>query len=325
MNVNLQRIVTSLTILVVVQFLVLSTFVQAEEVGIEDVADAAVAVNVIVNINKESRAITLKNDEGGEWVFTAGPEVRNFDQLKRGDLVIMAYYSSFAIALEPKGGLEERAHELSVSRAKAGEKPGMKVTDRIYVQAKITAIDKKDRTVTLQGPERKLTLKVGDVVDLNKVEVGQDVDAIYTESYAVSVVPGPKVSGTVTINIKALAFGIGVEWGEGTFSMYDGTSHNFKVKGVTVADIGISKVMLTGDVYNLVEAKDLNGTYLAGEAGAALVGGGSALVMENDKKVVLKLKSTQEGLRLTLAGEGLSIALKNSNKSQPSKYQHPQF
>lgn len=294
----------------VLQFLALSAIVQAEEMAAGAVMVAAVAVDFIVNIDKDTRVITLKNEAGEERTFTAGPEVRNFDQLKRGDLVVMEYYMGFAIALGPKGGLEERAQELQISRSKAGEKPGMQVTGTIYAQAKVKAVDTGNRTVTLQGVEGELTLKAGDEIDLNQVKEGQDVDAIYTESFAISVQPAPKVSGTVSIKIKAVALGIGVEWGDGTLNMYDGTSHSFKVKGLTVADVGISQVELTGDVYNLVEAKDLNGTYISGEAGAALVGGGSALAMENDKKVVLNLKSTQEGIRLTLAGEGLSIALK---------------
>ena len=311
MNVNLHRIAKSLAIMVVVQFLVFSALVQAEEVGIADVTDAAIAVNVIVNIDKDSRAITLKNDEGGEWVFTAGPEVRNFDQLKRGDLVIMAYYSGFAIALEPKGsGLEERASELTIARTKQGEKPGMKVTGTTYVQAKITAVDKKHRTVTIQGPQNELVLKAGDKIDLSQIEVGQEIEALYTESYVVSVEPAPKVSGTVKMKFTAVALGIGVEWGEGTLTMYDGTSHNLKVKGLTVADVGVSSVEATGEVYELVEAKDIEGTYLAGQAGAALVGGGSVVAMKNDKGVVMKLKSTQKGVRLTLAGAGLNVALK---------------
>ena len=311
MNVNLHRIGKLLAIVVVLQFLALSTLVQAEEVGVAEVTDAAIAVNVIVKIDKNSRTITLKNDEGREWVFTAGPEVRNFDQLKRGDLVIMQYYSDFAIALEPKGsGLEERASELTIERAKAGQKPGMKVTGSTYVQAKITAVDKKHRTVTIQGPQNSLMLKVGDAIDLNQIEVGQEIEALYTESYVVSVEPAPKVSGTVKMKFTAVALGIGVEWGEGTLTMYDGTSHNLKIKGLTVLDVGISSVEATGEVYGLVEAKDLEGTYLTGEAGAALVGGGSAIAMKNKKGVVIKLKSAQEGVRLTLAGEGLRITLK---------------
>jgi len=72
-------------------------------------------------------------------------------------------------------------------------------------------------------------------------------------------------------------------------------------------DIGVTKIEATGKVYNLVEAGDLEGKYMSGEAGATLFAGGSATAMKNGKGVVIKLKSTQKGLKLTLAPEGLSI------------------
>ncbi len=311
MKVKFFRFAKLLAAVIVLQFFVISAVVQAEEEGVAEATDSAVAVDVIVNIDKDSRAITLKNDEGEEWVFMAGPEVRNFDQLKRGDLVITEYYSGLAIALEPKGsGLEERASELEVDRAKAGEKPGMKITASTYIQAEVKAIDTENRIVAIEGPENTLVLKVSDDIDLTQIDVGQEVEVLYTQSYAISVEPAPKVSGTVTMKIKAVALGIGVEWGEGTLTMYDGTSHDLKVRGLTVVDVGVTSIEATGEVYNLVEAKDIEERFVAGAAGAALVGGGSAVAMKNRKGVVMKLKSAQKGIRLTLAAEGLKVALK---------------
>jgi len=116
------------------------------------------------------------------------------------------------------------------------------------------------------------------------------------------------VSGTVKIESKSVALGIGVEWGHGTLTMYDGSTHKFKIKGLSVLDLGISKVDASGEVFKLVQAKDLNGTFIAGEAGAALIGGGSVIAMKNGNGVVMQLKSTQKGVKLTLAGEGLKVS-----------------
>jgi Cu/Ag efflux protein CusF len=283
----------------------------AEEEGGVVAQDTSAAVDVVVGIDKESRTITLKNEAGDEWVFTAGPEVRNFDQIKRGDLVLMAYYSAFAIALGPKGsGVKERASELKVERAKAGEKPGMRITSSIFVEAEVKAVDKENRTVTVQGPEKALAFEVSEEVDLSKIKAGQEVEALYIQSYAVAVVPAPKVSGTVKITSKSVAIGVGFEWGHGTLTMYDGTTHDFKVSGLSVVDLGVSSIEAEGDVYHLVEAKDLEGSFLSGEAGGAFIKGGSASAMKNEQGVVMKLNSTQEGIKLTLAGKGLTITLK---------------
>ena len=286
--------------------------VYAEQTGVKAIADAAVAVDVIVNIDKESREITLKSmEDGSEWVFNAGPEVRNFDQLKRGDLVLMEYYAAFAIALEPKGSnLEERVSGTEIDRAEPGEKPGMEYTHATYALAKVTEVNLEDGTVALEGAEATLTVAVSADVDLTKVEVGQEVEALYIESMAISVEPAPKVSGTIEMKITSVAIGIGVEWGKGTLSMYDGTSHDLKISGLTVLDIGASSVEATGEVYHLVEASDLEGTYISGQAGAVLVAGGSVLSMKNDKGVVIKMKSSQKGARLTLAAGGMTFKLK---------------
>ncbi len=297
--------------MLVLQFLMLGSAAQAEEVGAAAFSETAIAVDVIVNIDQDSRTITLKSEESGEErEFVAGPEVQNFDQLKRGDFVITEYYTGFAIALEPKGsGLEARVSETDLERAEPGEKPGMKLTQSTYVLAVVSGVDPELGTVTLQGPENSLTMMVGDAVDLSQIEIGQEVEALYIKSYAISVEAAPKVSGTVKMKMKSVAIGIGVEWGKGTLTMYDGTSHEFKINGLTLVDVGVSSVEATGEVYHLVEAKDLEGVFWSGEAGAVLVGGGSALAMKNGNGVVIKLKSTQKGARLTLAAEGLKFKL----------------
>lgn len=271
--------------------------------------DAALAVVTIVAVDKDTRTLTLKGEDGKEWTFTAGPEVRNFDQIRRGDRVIIEYFQGFALALGPKGsGTRGRLDTLEMERAKRGEKPAGRVTRRVEVTARVKAVNKKGRTVTLLGPMRTLVLGVSSDVDLSRVEVGQDVEAVYIESYAVSVVPAPKVSGTVKIESTSVALGIGVEWGHGTLTMYDGSTHKFKISGLSVLDLGISAVEASGEVFNLVEAKDLAGTFISGEAGGALIGGGSAIAMKNGNGVVMRLKSTQKGVKLTLAGEGLVVS-----------------
>lgn len=284
----------------------------AEEEAASMAAETDVAINVITAIDKDSREITLKDDSSGEkWVYTAGPEVRNFDQLERGDIVIAERFEGVAVALGPKGsGLKDRVSEVDMERAAPGDKPGMSVTESTYVEAEIVEVDADRGIVAIEGPERLLTLQVGEEVDLSGVEVGQVVELLYVESVSISVETAPEVSGTLEMQFKAVALGVGFEWGEGILTMYDGTVHEFKVKGMTLLDVGMSAVKAEGEVYRLVEAKDLAGTFLTGQAGAALVGGGSAMAMKNGNGVVVKLKASQEGARLTLAAEGLRIELK---------------
>jgi hypothetical protein len=298
--------------MMILPLLMLSGMTQAEEVSEAVVSEPAVAVDVIVNIDTDSRTITLKDDLSGEkWEYVAGPEVENFDQLKRGDLVIMEYYAGLAMALGPKGSaLEERITESELDRAQPGQKPGMRYTESTYIEAIVTAVSPEQGSITFEGPEASLTMMVADDVDLSVIETGQVLEVLYIESYAISVEPAPKVSGTIEMKISSVAIGIGVEWGKGTLTMYDGTTHEFKINGFSVLDVGASVAHATGEVYQLVEAGDLEGRFISGQAGAVLVAGGAGLAMKNRAGVVVKLKSTQKGARLTLAAEGLKIKLK---------------
>lgn len=126
----------------------------------------------------------------------------------------------------------------------------------------------------------------------------------------VGAADAPDPSGTVRISSSAVAAGIGVTWGDGTLS-YKGQTYAFSVNGLSVVDLGISTVTATGDVSNLNRIEDFSGNYAAGEAGIALAGGPSDVIMKNENGVVLRLHGTQQGVRLTLAAQGVALKLKS--------------
>jgi hypothetical protein len=126
----------------------------------------------------------------------------------------------------------------------------------------------------------------------------------------VGAADAPVASGTVEISSSAVAVGIGVTWGDGTLS-YHGQKYVFSVNGLSVVDLGISTITATGEVSNLNKVEDFSGNYAAGEAGIALAGGQSDVIMKNEHGVVLKLHGTQQGVRLTLAAQGVSLKLKS--------------
>jgi hypothetical protein len=118
-----------------------------------------------------------------------------------------------------------------------------------------------------------------------------------------------KPSGTVTMESKSVALGVGVTWGDGKLN-YAGKTYPFTVKGLSVVDLGVSKVSARGKVYHLQKVDDFSGTYAAAQAGAAVGGGMSVVALKNQNGVVMELSSTQTGVKLTLAGEGIEIKLK---------------
>jgi hypothetical protein len=120
----------------------------------------------------------------------------------------------------------------------------------------------------------------------------------------------PNPSGKVNISSKAVAVGVGVTWGDGTLS-YGGKTYPFSMSGLSVVDLGISTVTSTGEVFNLNSVSDFSGNYAAGEAGIAIAGGPTDVIMKNEHGVVLRLHGTQQGVRFTLAPQGVAIKLKS--------------
>jgi hypothetical protein len=119
----------------------------------------------------------------------------------------------------------------------------------------------------------------------------------------------PAPSGRVNIKSTAVAVGVGVTWGDGTLS-YGGKTYAFSMTGLSVIDLGISTVTSTGEVFNLDTASDLVRKYLVGEEVIAVADGQNVVVMKNEHGVVLRIHGTEQGVRFTLAPQGVAIKLK---------------
>ena len=102
---------------------------------------------------------------------------------------------------------------------------------------------------------------------------------------------------TMDFSAKRGAIGIGYTEGHGTLH-FRGSDYPFEVRGLTVGEIGAVSMTATGDVYNLTRLDDLEGSYVAGSAGAA-VGEGTA--MRNHNGVVIRLRGTTEGVDVRLS------------------------
>jgi hypothetical protein len=126
----------------------------------------------------------------------------------------------------------------------------------------------------------------------------------------VSAAEGPKPSGTVSVESRSIAAGIGVSWGDGKLN-FQGKEIPFSIDGLTLVDFGIAKASATGEVYNLTDISKFAGTYVAAEAGFALAGGVGGMVLRNQNGVVMHLHSVSTGARLQLGTSGLNVKLKN--------------
>jgi hypothetical protein len=114
---------------------------------------------------------------------------------------------------------------------------------------------------------------------------------------------------TLKLHEGSVAAGIGFSWGGGTLT-YKGKDYPIDVKGLSVGDVGVTKVEASGKVFNLKSIDDFNGNYTAVGAGAAVAGGGAVASMRNQAGVVIDLVATTQGVKIALGGAGVDLKIK---------------
>jgi hypothetical protein len=160
------------------------------------VIDAAVVDNRyqlyegnVVKIDKKTRTITFKNREG-ESKFVAGPEITNFDQIKKGDRVNVTYELAVAIELikTKSDGIRSKVETNTVTKSKANEKPSETIANQTTIIADIVAVDRDKKLVSVKGPSGKVTtVTVKNPALLADVNVGEQVKVIYYDAMAASI------------------------------------------------------------------------------------------------------------------------------------------
>ena len=147
----------------------------------------------VTAIDKKTREVRLKVPQGEEQTVTAGPEVKNFDQIKVGDMVTVEYLRALALELKKGGGLiVQRTEQAGGAAAKPGEKPAGAVGRQVKVVADVVGVDPATQTVKLKGPQRTVELHIADPEQFKRVSKGDQVEATFTEAVAVAVTPAMK-------------------------------------------------------------------------------------------------------------------------------------
>ena len=118
-------------------------------------------------------------------------------------------------------------------------------------------------------------------------------------------------SGTISLSATSMAAGVGAQWGDGTLTLNNGKTYRFVIQGLEVGGVGFADLHAQGTVYNLRRVSDLDGLYVAADANVAVGSGPGTQTMRNEHGVVINLSSEQQGVKLTLGGQGVRITLKN--------------
>lgn len=181
-----------LSFLVIVFLIVpgLTIATEQDSVGGTIVVSDAVSANVtIVDINKKDRKLTLRKEDGAEVVMIAGEEVRNFDQIKKGDIVEIEFVRAAATALEKLSDTNIVSKTTEVARAPAGAKPGAAATQTSSIVATVLEIDTGKRLLTVQGPRGGVVVLTvpAEMTLFDSLKKGDKISAVLTEAIAISV------------------------------------------------------------------------------------------------------------------------------------------
>jgi hypothetical protein len=165
------------------------------------VIDAAVVDNSyslyegeVVKIDPKTRTITFKNKEG-ESKFVAGPEITNFNQIKKGDRLNVTYQLAVAIELlkTKSDGVRSKVESNTITGSKANEKPAETIANKTTIIADIVEVNREKKLVSVKGPSGKVTtVTVKNPALLADVNVGEQVKVIYYDAMAASITPPKK-------------------------------------------------------------------------------------------------------------------------------------
>ena len=158
------------------------------------VLDHLVQVKARVDaIDLSERIVSLKKP-GGTSTIRVAPEVRNLEQVKVGDEVVVSYYTGLAAQMRKRGAPNEGfVNSEELVSAPEGAHLARAASQTIATTVKIESVDTSRNTVTFRREDGVVhTLPIQTAKGrsfIRKLAPGDEVDVKYTEALAIEVVP----------------------------------------------------------------------------------------------------------------------------------------
>jgi len=169
--------------------------VVASKPGKVAVVAASELTATVVAIDKATRTITFKGPQQTVDIV-AGDEIRNFDQIRLGDRLVVQYRLALTLELRKTRTAGAPTDVGMAARAKPGERPAAAVGREITILADVVGVDTKNSIISLKGPRGNVVdLKVQNQDHFKVVKKGDQVEAVYSEAVAVAVKPASAAGG----------------------------------------------------------------------------------------------------------------------------------
>lgn len=154
----------------------------------EGVMEALRITALVTAVDQKNRIMTLKGAEGNEFAVLVDPRVKNFAQVKVGDMLAVEYFQSVALDFQKGDGIRMMTVLDDSARAKAGQLPGAAALTRVTVVSNIWAVNQAKGTVLVRGPYGHFAeVKLKDPGMLSGVKVGDQMKVTFTQAVAVGI------------------------------------------------------------------------------------------------------------------------------------------
>lgn len=142
----------------------------------------------VAEIDYEKRTVSLEDESGNRRTIAAGPEVVNFDQIAKGDKVLIEYVEEQVVYLSDVDKHAEEGVAVAEARAAEGEVPGAVAIEVVEIVATVTAVDLENHAATLTFSDgTSVVHAVRPDVELLESHVGREVVIKRTMAMAIAV------------------------------------------------------------------------------------------------------------------------------------------
>ena len=165
-------------------------FAVAQEKAGVVVTDSAEAIVTVVDVDRETRTVTVRGPKGRMATINVPEEAQNLDQVKPGARFKVQYLSSVVLSLSKGSGIASSSQGTTVQLARKGDTPGGSMVSVHEINAVVEEVNRDSRTITVRGPEGGPTeIAVGeDVKAYDEVEIGDTVTVQYSEGLAMRMI-----------------------------------------------------------------------------------------------------------------------------------------
>ena len=137
------------------------------------------------------REVVLQDKDGNQQTMTLGKEMKNFDQIKEGDIVTFTVSRQVSFYLGKEGMVPGMGESTLKFSAPKGSKPGGIEVKESFATLEIMKLNADKKEVTVRLPDNTMKTVTTPNLDFSSVKVGQNVIVKLSSEQSI-VVSAPK-------------------------------------------------------------------------------------------------------------------------------------